>query len=396
MRILFVNQYYPPDASASAYLLGELSEDLANEHDVWVVAGRPSYSPGASSYRPRGVHVERSWSTSFDRVSMAGRVLNYASFLLTSLTRALTVPRPDVVVGMTDPPVIGLVALLTARRFRSPFVYVCQDVFPDVAVALKRADNPLAVWLWRRLNALLRSRAAKVVVVGRDMAEKLRDEGVSAPKIEFIPNWANEPHVSSEDRTEARREMGWEDRYVVLHGGNVGLAQNLGTLVDAANRLRDEERIQFVILGDGAARADLTSDGASQGLSNLHFLPYRPKHEAEALLASADLQVISLAPGLKGCAVPSKVYGIMALGLPFVAAVEENSEIDRLIKEHNVGIRVDPGDGAGLAGAVAAMAGGAVDAASMAANGRAAFERAYSRPMVTDRYRLLLESLLRP
>ena len=395
MRILFVNQYYPPDASASAYLLGELAEDLARTHEVWVVAGRPSYNPAVSTYRPKGVHLKRSWSTTSDRTSMVGRTLNYASFLLTALWRALAVPRPDVVVAMTDPPMIGVVGLLAGLRFRRPFVYVCQDVFPDVAVALERADNSIAVWLWRRLNGILRSRATRVVVVGRDMAEKLHREGVPTSKIEFLPNWANEPDVSSSELAKVRREMGWEGRFVVLHGGNVGLAQNLHTLVDAADRLRDEAHVLFVVLGDGAARAALEAETTRRGLSNISFLPYRPKQEAEALLAAADLHVISLAPGLKGCAVPSKVYGIMALGIPFVAAVDAGSEVDRLIEEHGAGVKVNPGDGAGLATAIRAVNDATIDARAMGSNGRVAFAGGYTRAIATKRYRLLFESLRR-
>jgi colanic acid biosynthesis glycosyl transferase WcaI len=393
MRMLFVNQYYPPDVAASAYLLGELSEDLARDHEIWVVAGQPSYNPEGSSYRPGGVHVERTWSAALDRSNLPGRALNYSSFLATSMVRSLTVPRPDVVVAMTDPPVIGLIGLLTARRFRKPFVYVCQDVFPDVAVALGIIDNPAVVAFWRRLNRYLRSAAARVVAVGRDMAEKLQAEGVPASKIAFLPNWANEPRVSLDDRAALRREMGWEDRFVVLHGGNVGLAQNLGVLVDAADRLRDRTRIQFVVLGDGAARERLGKEVARRRLTTFHFLPYRPKEEAEALLASADVHVISLAAGLKGCAVPSKVYGIMALGLPFVAAVERGSEIDRIIQETGAGIRVEAGEGADLAAAIVDLEQGSAEAGSMGSRGRAAFMESYARPLATARYRQLLESL---
>ncbi|HEV8421416.1 MAG TPA: glycosyltransferase WbuB, partial [Actinomycetota bacterium] len=116
MRILFVNQYFPPDATNTAYLLGELCEDLARNHDVWVLAGRPSYSPEASTYRPRGVHVRHAWSTTFGRAGMAGRMLNYGSYLASALLSALRVPRPDVVVALTDPPVIGAIGLMAARR----------------------------------------------------------------------------------------------------------------------------------------------------------------------------------------------------------------------------------------------------------------------------------------
>src|SRR6266508_5233133 len=223
MRILFVNQYFPPDATNTAYLLGELCEDLGRTHEVWVLAGRPSYSPEASTYRPEGVHVRHAWSTAFGRAGMAGRMLNYGSYLISALLSALRVPRPDVVVALTDPPVIGVVGLMAARRHGVPFVQVYMDIYPDVGIALGRVDRPILVRLWWRLNGSIRSRAARVVAIGRDMVEKLETDGVERAKIVFLPNWADAVDTDSRDaRRRARTAMGWNDRFVVMHAGNVG------------------------------------------------------------------------------------------------------------------------------------------------------------------------------
>jgi colanic acid biosynthesis glycosyl transferase WcaI len=393
MRVLFVNQYYPPDVSATAYLLGELAEDLAAHHEIWVIAGRPSYNPEAGSYQPQSVHLERTWSTRFKRAGMAARLVNYATFVLSSLTRALRVPRPQVVVAMTDPPVIGLIGLLAAWRHRCPFVYICEDIFPDVGVALKRADNPLVVWLWRKLNRLLRRRATRIVAIGRDMQEKLITEGVPEDKIVYLPNWAGEQPNDKALRASVRETMAWDGKFVVMHGGNVGLAQNLEVLIKAAEILRDRSEVRFVVVGDGAARAGLQSEARHLGLENVEFIPYRPKHEAQALLGAADLHTITLAGGLWGCVVPSKVYGILALGRPFVAAVDTGSEIDRIIEETGAGVRVEPGDATSLAQAIREFADGSRDAQSAGRRGRAEFEAKFARHIVTDRYRELLEAL---
>jgi colanic acid biosynthesis glycosyl transferase WcaI len=393
MRVLFINQYFPPDASATAYLLGELSEDLARQHEVWVVAGRPSYNPEGSSFVPKGVHTVRSWSTTFARAGMIGRLCNYATYVLSSAFESLRVPRPDVVVAMTDPPVVGLVGLLAARRHRAPFVYVCQDIFPDVGVALKRIDGPAAVWAWRKLNGLLRRGAARVVAIGRDMAELLGSEGVPREKIVVLPNWADGERPAEAAIAGARTTAGWDGRFVVMHGGNIGLAQRLDVVVEAADLLRDREEIRFAFLGDGAARPGLQDEVERLGLSNVEFLPYRPKAEAQALLAAADIHLISLAPGLLGCVVPSKLYGILALGRPFVAAVQEGSEIDRVCEETRAGIRTDPGDSKGMAIAISEFADGLLDGADAGARGREEFEDRYERSVATAGYLRLIESL---
>jgi colanic acid biosynthesis glycosyl transferase WcaI len=390
MRILFVNQYFPPDTTNTAYLLGELCEDLARDHEVWVLAGRPSYGPQTSTYRPRGIEVRRAWSTSFSRAAMGGRLLNYASYLASALLAALRIPRPDVVVALTDPPVVGAVAAAVARRHRIPFVQVYMDIYPDVGMALGRVDHPLMVRAWRRFNRVIRSNATRVVAIGRDMVEKLESEGVERAKIAFIPNWDDPRPVDAGATRSTRTAMGWKDRFVVMHAGNIGLAQNLGCLIDAAGLLADRPDVLVTLLGDGAARRRLEDVVRARGTSNVAFLAPTPKEEARRLVAAADLHVISLSPGLWGCVVPSKIYGIMAAGKPFVAAVDPGSEPARLIEEHRCGTRVDPNDAEGLARAIRVKRD--QPDPQMGPRGRLAFEASYTRGAGTAAYRELLEA----
>jgi colanic acid biosynthesis glycosyl transferase WcaI len=392
MRILFINQYFPPDVSASAYLLGELAEDLARHHEVSVLVGRPSYNPEAGTYQPQGVAVHHVRSTAFARSGLLSRAINYLSFLVTSAAAGLRLPRADVVVTLTDPPVIGVVGILVAARFRCPHVYICQDIHPDVAVAVGRADNPLLVWAWRRLNKVVRGRATKIVAIGRDMVEKLEREAVDPSKITFIPNWADENPAREEDVKAVRAQLGWTDCFVVMHAGNVGLAQRLDAIIDTAERLQTEEDLRIVFLGDGAARDHLEHLVRTRMLRNVQFIDYLPKDQAQTLIAAADLHLISLAAGLWGCAVPSKVYGILAAGKPIVAAVQGRSEVALILTEAGCGERVEPGDGPALADAILRVR--ASGSAQLGEAGRTLFSRRYTRTTVTDQYRRLLEEVV--
>lgn len=393
MRILFINQYFPPDAANSAYILGELAEDLARHHEVQVLAGRPSYSAGSTTFRPQGVDVVRVRSTAFHRRSIVGRLLNYATFSAASALRACRLPRPDLVVAMTDPPIVGLVGLLAARRYRRPLVQISHDVYPDIMVALGRARSTLLVALWRRLNATVRSAAASIIVVGRDMSERLIAESVDPAKIEVIPTWASPQPVDAAARDEARRAMGWSDAFVVMHAGNAGLAQNLGVLLDAAAELRQEPGILLVVLGDGAAKAGLEARVAREQLGNVVFLAHRPKDEAQILMQAADLHVVTLVPGLWGCATPSKTYGIMAAGRPFVAVVDAGSEPARIVGEYDCGEHVRAGDGRGLAAAIRRLRGSDLEQAGQRA--LAAFREHYTRERATEATRAHLEAVVR-
>ncbi len=391
MRILIVNQYFPPDSAASAYLLGELAEDLARHHVVHVVAGRPSYDAGSATYRPAGVRVTRVPATAFSRVAIAGRLANYASFAGMAAVRACLGPRPDVVLTMTDPPVVGVIGVIAAARYRRPFVQICHDVYPDIAMALGKMRAGWGARLWRALNRVVRERADRIVVVGRDMAEKLEREGVEPKKLVYIPAWANDQQLDDEQVTRTRHDEGWAGRFVVMHAGNMGLAQNLDTFLEVAERLRGQQDVRLVFLGDGAAKPRLVGEARRRGLDNLVFLPYRPKDRAQTLMSAADLHVVSLVPGLWGCATPSKTYGIMAAGRPYVAAVDRGSEPDRIATELGCGVQTEPGDPRALAEAILDMRAAPLD--DMGRRARRGFEERFHRSICTEATRRVLEDV---
>ena len=401
MRILVLNQYFAPDVSATAQLLTDLCEDLAEHHEVVVVTGRPSYDP-SRPHRSRGlvsrerlgrVRVARVWSTTFHRSSMVGRLANYATYLLSSFAGALSVPRPDVVVAMTDPPPIGLIGSWVAALRRAPFVLVVQDIFPEVPVRLGMLRNPGFI---RVLRAIARGplRAAdRVVSIGPSMDRRLVELGVRADKIAQISNWADGATVRPLDGPSALRDaQGWQDRFVVMHSGNVGLSQHLDVLLDAAAELRDERDIVIAIVGDGASKAALQRRAARERLENVRFLPYQDRTSLSDSLGAADLHVVTLRDGLSGYIVPSKVYGIMAAGKPYVAAVEAGAEPDRIAREFDCGIRVAPGDVQALAAAIRTMRHDA-DLEAMGMRARLALEERYERRLSSAAYRELLEEV---
>jgi glycosyltransferase involved in cell wall biosynthesis len=174
-----------------------------------------------------------------------------------------------------------------------------------------------------------------------------------------------------------------------MHSGNVGLTQNLETVLDAADLLRDDDEILFAIVGDGASKRQLMTAAEARRLTNVVFLPYQPKEGLGESLASGDCHLVTLKRGLAGFIVPSKVYGIMAAARPFIAAVEEGSEPALIVSEHKCGLRVEPEDPSALAQAVRQMR--ELPFTQMGQRGRAAFERFYDRPIATNAYRRLLE-----
>ena len=191
-RILVLNQYYRPGVEATANLLADLCEALATDYDVTVVTGRlQGRDDLPHTEMLNGVRVLRTRSTSFDRTKLSQRGLNYATYLADSLMRSLSVDPPQLVVCMTDPPIVGDLGVAVSRRFGAPLLVISEDVFPEIATELGRLTNPVVVQVLRRLVAFYLRRADHIVAIGDRMRERLIAKGASPDRISVIPNWVD-------------------------------------------------------------------------------------------------------------------------------------------------------------------------------------------------------------
>ena len=367
MKICFFNRSYWPDQAATGQLLTELAEDLVNRHgcEVSVVAGRalhgvrggrPIWAPLERESRG-GVTILRANGTRFSPRRFAGRAANYLSYFASANIARFRVGRPDVVVSLTDPPIVGLAALSTARRAGARFVFLCEDIFPEVAALLEDFHNKTVNRMLDRINRHLLREADAIVALGDRMRRRLVEEkGADPSRIAVIHNWADcEAIVPGPKDNAFARAHGLAGRFVLMHSGNVGLSQNLDVLVEAAARLTSKERLAIAIVGDGASRERLEQAVARKGLTNVRFFSYQPKAMLHESFAAADAFLISLQAGIEGYIVPSKLYGILAAGRPFVAAVDPSCEAAAIAREHGCGLLAAPGDPDALAAAIAAL-----------------------------------------
>lgn len=368
MKVCFFNRSYWPDQAATGQYLTELAEDLVGRYgsEVTVVAGRPLHASRAeagSRWRPvgrethRGVDIRRANGTRLRPSRFAARASNYVSYFAAAAAASLGVGRQDVVVSLTDPPIIGLAALWTARRTGARFVFLCEDVFPEVATLIEDFQNSAVNGALDRVNRYLLRHADAIVALGDRMRRRLVEEkGADPARIHVIHNWADcDAIVPGPKDNPFSREHGLADRFVLMHSGNVGLSQNLEVLIEAADRLRGKERLTIAIVGDGAKRAALEAMTAARGLTSVRFLPYQPKALLHDSFAAADAFLVSLKAGIEGFIVPSKVYGILAAGRPYIAATDPSSEPAQIARESGCGLVAAPGDPAALAEAIAAM-----------------------------------------
>jgi colanic acid biosynthesis glycosyl transferase WcaI len=395
-RILVLNQYYWPGVEATGQLLSQLCADLSRDYDVTVVTGRLA-EPRADAGRivHEGVEIVRVRSTAFPRRNLVLRALNYLSFIVASARAAVAAPRPQVVLCMTDPPVVAIVALVAARRWRASLVVISQDVFPEIAVLLHRIENRFVVSLLRVAIRAYLKRADRVVAIGETMRRRLEVKGAAAERLRVIPNWVDTTFLREKPReNEWSRKVGLANRFVVMHSGNVGFTQDLDTLVRSATFLRDLDDLAIAITGDGARRAELMALADLLEVDQVRFLRYQPRDALPYSLSSAHIHVVGLAPGLSGYVVPSRLYGVLAVGRPVIAAADADSETAELVDSIGCGVVVPPGRPELLAAAMRRAHDGEYDLEDMGRRAREYAAAEADRSVAVDRYRELLAELV--
>jgi glycosyltransferase involved in cell wall biosynthesis len=407
VRICFFNRSYWPDQAATGQLLTELAQDLVREYGctVSVVAGPALHSSERSNItlwpvsreNHEGVRILRANGTRLPRRRFIGRATNYLTYFASAFAATLQIGSQDVIVSLTDPPILGLAALSAARRVGARFMFLCEDVFPEVASLLEDFHNATINRTLDRINRRLLREADAVVALGDRMKRRLVEEKGAAPaSVHVIHNWADCEAITPGPKDNAfSRAHGLHDKFVVMHSGNVGLSQNLDVLIEAAECLQSRKHLVFAIVGDGARRGPLEATVRQRGLDNVRFFPYQPKELLHESFASADAFVVSLKPGLEGYIVPSKLYGILAAGRPFVAAVEPSCEVATIAKQHSCGVVAPPGSPEELAAEIAQLCDDPVRVQRMGENARRASWR-YDRRAAVHAYHDLFASLSRP
>jgi len=404
-RLVFVNRYFHPDHSATSQMVSDLAfAEAARGREVAVVTSGQIYDDAAAALPEQetvaGVAIRRVRTSRRGRAGLAGRALDYLSFYREA-RRALKgmVRTGDVVIAKTDPPLLGVAVGRVVRQRGGRLVNWLQDLYPEVALAA--GVRGFGGIVGRRLTAArdrsLRAAAANVAI-GEIMARRLRVRGIPDGLIHVIPNWADETAIRPVPvaGNELRAAWGYAPgEFVVGYSGNIGRAHEIDTILAAAERLRERRAIRFLVVGGGHLRPELEERARSRGLA-FDFRPYQPAGALSASLSVPDVHWVSLRPAFEGLIVPSKVYGIAAAGRPIIAVAAPEGEIGRLVASHDCGVAVAPGDGAGLAAAIAALADDPARRERLGANARAAVDGPLSRASALARWAALLDGLAAP
>lgn len=352
-RLVFLNRFYWPEEPATAQLLTDLAETMA-------ASGRPvlviTSSPRGKSF-PRvesrhGVVIHRIGGSTFGNRNLVTHAWDFLTFSLLALVQVARVLMPeDILIVMTDPPLLAIPAGMLARWRGARVIHWIQDIYPEAAIIL--TGRRIFKWLrpfrdraWRAADAC--------VTLGEDMAAAPRAAGVLPQKLFLVPNWApaGVAVVSPADSVHLREEWGLMGKFVVAYFGNLGRVHDLDPVIDLAASLQDEPQFQFIFVGPGAQRPRLQAAARDRRLTNIAFFAAQPRERRSAILSLGDVHLVTLREGAERVVYPSKIYGICAAGRTVLYIGPTNCEIAHLVQAESLGMVFSRDNISGIADAL--------------------------------------------
>jgi colanic acid biosynthesis glycosyl transferase WcaI len=413
-HVLIYSLVFPPDGVSTAQLYGELAEDLQMAgHHVSVITTAPHYNCDSVAVAtqplrriPRwggmllesdfhGIRVIHTAMPVGSRINFTRRLYGWLGFHLLGLIAAVRmVGRPQVILVPSPLLTAGIVAWILGVLRGSRYIYNVQELYPDLAIEIGRLSNPLVIRLLRALERAVYRTASATTGISRQICEQLLERIVAPEKVHHIPNFVDLKDLSpgSKDNTFAR-EFDLVDKFIIGYAGNLGLAQDLDTLLDAAASMQCQPDLKFILVGDGVHKLHLQRRVHAEGLTNVLFVGHQPYSLIPEIYAASDVCLVPLAGGVSGSALPSKLLRIMACGRPVLAVCDSASEIGQLVREANAGIIVTPGDTDGLARAILFLRTDDQRRNKMAADARRFVAARYSRSVITAAYSHLISEL---
>jgi colanic acid biosynthesis glycosyl transferase WcaI len=362
MHILVLTINYWPEQTGIGAVLTRRCEYLASiGHEVTVCTGMPYYPEwrvdpeyrGKLFFREehKGVSIFRSWIWVPKKVTSAKRVLFEASFLASSLLRALWSRKPELLLVVSPPLGLALSARILSRWSKAPYVFDVEDMQPDAAADLGMLPRPVLPMLYR-LEAMAYRRASLITTASEGMRQKIIAKGIPPARVAVVLPPANSSmfEIGSADQGQAfRGKHGLEGKFVVAHSGNMGVKQGLDLVLDVAMRLKERREIAFLLAGDGAMKSHLESRAQALRLDNVRFLPLQGQAEFQKMLAAIDLALIVQQSSVSDIAFPSKTVTLLSAARPVAASVSANSEVARVLARSNGGLVTEPGQAGALA-----------------------------------------------
>ncbi len=412
MHVLILNQTFYPEVAATAQLMWDLAQDLEQHgHDVTAVCSRHIYGTDQSHASAREkigrIEIRRVGGTRYGKKSLIGRMSDFLSFYVTAFMEMWRMPSPDVILALTSPPMISLLGVamrIFGRRRdggRVRLVYHVMDLYPDAAMAMGvLRPRSIVGRVMSRLTRFTLEKSDAIIALGRDMADLIsRRYGIPrhTPRMHVIPPWSDGRQLMPIPKSHSTlaRQWGVCDTFNLVYSGNLGMAHDVETMAGAIERLKDDAGLRWLFIGGGNRFKAMCERAERSGWKNVRFLPYQEREALAQSLNAADIHLVSQLPEFTGIVVPSKLYGIMAVGRPGIMIGPVETECSRTISECGGGYVVPIGDVDALVARIGELRTDDILRRETGLRARRAFEQLYDRPIACRRIRQILEEVVR-
>lgn len=398
MNITIITSYYHPEITPATHLLLDLANDFVKYgNNVTVATNIPSrgidekirveYIKKNDMIINNNLRIIRVGGGVEDK-SLFFRAISYVKKVFVLYNKAKTIPT-DVYFIVSTPPFIGIAGAFLSRK--APTVYNLQDVFPDSLITAKKlSEDSLIIRLFRKVEKWIYKKNTHIITISEDIKETLKNRGVSTEKVSVIHNWIDAracmPIIRNENILFERFALS-RDNFYVSYAGNIGLLQNVETIIKAAETLeKTHPDIKFVIIGDGAWKVEMNRILAEKKLKNVLVFPMQPVEDVSYIYSLGDIEIVTLKPHMTRSALPSKTWSIMAAARPIICEIDLYSKLCDVIYENNCGVCVAPGDAQSMSEAIIRLYNKKESLPEMGANGRRYVEEKLSREFATKKY----------
>ena len=360
MKVLFLDAYFEPEQIAFTHLENDLLQGLVDAgHEVEIVCPTPTrgidketaqkykHIKSESIYNGHA-HVTRFLAPQEGKNPLI-RALRYFWCNLRTYQIGMKGKNVDLVFANSTPPTQGWIAGKVAKKLDVPFIYSLQDIFPDSLVNAGMTKEGSLIWkIGKKIEDKTYTGATEIITISEAFKMNLENKGVDTQKIKVIPNWIDTSEVFDVPREENKIIKKYHldpTKFYICYSGNIGHSQNLELLIDVADELgQTNKQIEFVIIGEGAAKEKLEQMVQTKHLKNVHLLPFQPYEDIAHVFSLGDVGLIISKPGIGGSSVPSKTWSIMAAHRPVLASFDKNGVLDEAINSIDCGILVDSGN----------------------------------------------------
>lgn len=300
-------------------------------------------------------------------------------------------------VGST-PPIQGMMAAMVKKCRKIPIVYVVQDVFPDSLIGSGLAKKDGLLWkMGNRIANITYRNADKIIVISEDFKKNLLAKGVPEEKIVVVYNWVDSQSITPvmpEDNTLFSEFDISKEKFRVVYAGNLGNAQNISIIIDAASRLKERENIAFVLFGTGGLENEIRDRIEKEQLENVRLLPLQPYERVSEVYSLGDVDIVSCKAGLGGSAMPSKTWSIMSTGRPVLANFDEG-ELKMILEKNDCGVFTKAGDVGAFVEAIEKLAANRERCQEMGRNGRQFILKNLTKEVGTKKYVDVIKSVIK-